>query len=262
MKKLDPATPPTCTRPKSETSPTRPSQLASIKIKERHRERSAAVYIRQSNPQQVLHNRESRERQYELVDHAVALGWSGDRIVIFDEDTGNTARTAVHRDDFHRLLAEVTMDHVGIVVGLDMSRIARSGKDWHHLLELCAIFGTLLADFDGIYDPNDPNDRLLLGLKGTMSEMELHTMRNRLEMGKLHKAERGDLILVLPIGYARSPSNDVILEPDQQAQRVVRLIFEKFEELGSVGAVFRYLLRHDVKIPVRPHDGPNPGVLT
>ncbi len=262
MKKLDPQVVFAPARPNLEKSPTQPSQLSANKIKDRHRDRLAGVYVRQSDPQQVIHNRESRERQYELTDHAVALGWSTDRIVIFDEDQGRTGRTASHRGDFHQLLAEVTMDHVGIIVGLEMSRIARSGKDWHHLLELCAIFGTLLADFDGIYDPNDPNDRLLLGLKGTMSEMELHTMRNRLEMGRLHKAERGDLIFPLPIGYVRSPTDDVILEPDQQAQNVVRLIFEKFEEFGTVGVVFRYLLRHGVKIPVRPHDGPNPGVLT
>src|SRR5947208_8377779 len=121
----------------------------------------------------------------------------------------------------------------GVIVGLEMSRFARSCKDWHHLLEVCAVFGTLLADQDGVYDPNDPNDRLLLGLRGTISEVELHTMRNRLDRGKMHKAERGELFMCLPIGYAWSPSHEVVMQPDQQARGVVRLIFEKFAELGT-----------------------------
>jgi hypothetical protein len=140
--------------------------------------------------------------------------------------------------------------------------LARSCKDWHHLLEVCAVFGTLLADQDGVYDPNDPNDRLLLGLRGTISEVELHTMRNRLDRGKLNKAERGELFMCLPIGYAWSPSHEVVMEPDEQARGVVQLILEKFVELGTGVAVFHYLLENDIKVPVRPHDGPNPGVLT
>jgi len=159
-----------------------------------HLSRTAIVYVRQSNPQQVFDHRESRERQYALVDHAVALGWPRDRVSIIDDDQGRSARTAVRRSGFHQLLAEVTMDHVGLILGIEMSRLARSNMDWHHLLEMCAIFGTILADEDGVYDPRDSNDRLLLGLKGTISEFELVMMRNRLQRGRLHKAERGELI--------------------------------------------------------------------
>jgi hypothetical protein len=136
----------------------------STKIRERHLDRLAIVYVRQSSPQQVLEHKESRERQYALADTAVALGWAKDRVSIIDEDQGQSGRTAASRHGFQRLLAEVTMDHVGLVLGLEMSRLSRSSKDWHHLLEVCALFGTLLADQDGVYDPHDTNDRLLLGL--------------------------------------------------------------------------------------------------
>ena len=139
------------------------------KIVDRHHERLAIVYVRQSSPHQVLEHRESRARQYALVDHAVDLGWPKDRVLVIDEDQGQSGKTADHRTGFQRLLAEVGMDHVGTVLGLELNRLARSSKDWHHLFELCAIFGTLLADEDGVYDANDPNDRLILGLKGIMS---------------------------------------------------------------------------------------------
>ena len=240
----------------------RPGRLSSTKVHERHVASLAIVYVRQSTPQQMIEHRESLDRQYALTDYALALGWSSDRILTIDEDLGRSGRSADGRPGFQRLLAEVSMDHVGVVMGLEMSRLARSCKDWHHLLEVCAVFGTLLADQDGVYDPNDPNDRLLLGLRGTISEVELHTMRNRLDRGKLNKAERGELFMCLPIGYAWSPAHDVVMEPDEQARGVVQLIFEKFVELGSGGAVFHYLLENDIKIGVRPHDGPNPGVLT
>src|SRR5205814_3134601 len=128
---------------------------------------------------------------------------------------------------------------------LEMSRLARSSKDWHHLLEVCAIFGTLLADQDGVYDPADPNDRLLLGLKGTMSEVELHTMRNRLDRGRLNKAQRGELFHSLPLGYVKLPSGDIALDPDEQAQSVIRLAFDKFDEIGSIYGLLNYLIRQD-----------------
>ena len=195
----------------------------------------AIVYIRQSTPQQVLDHRESRERQYALVNYAVALGWPGDRVLIIDDDQGLSGKTAENRSGFHRILAEVTMEHVGLIVGIEMSRLARSNKDWQHLLEMCSIFGTVLADEDGLYDPRDPNDRLLLGLKGTMSEYELITMHNRLERGKLHKAQRCELILTVPCGYLKLPTGEVVLDPDEQARSTVRLVFDKFDELGSFG---------------------------
>src|SRR5438552_9633350 len=183
-------------------------------ITDRHLSKLAIVYVRQSTTQQICDHQESRERQYALADYAAALGWPRERIVVIDEDQGRSGRTAEHRPGFQRLLAEVTLDHVGLILGLEISRLSRSSKDWYHLLELCAVFGTLLADQDGIYDPNDPNDRLVLGLKGTMSEVELTTMRNRLERGKLNKAKRGDLILNVPCGYLKLPSGEVLMEPD------------------------------------------------
>ena len=139
--------------------------VRSSKIRARHLERLAIVYVRQSSPQQVLEHRESKARQYALADYAVALGWSTPRVLVIDEDQGQSGKSAADRGGFQRLLAEVTLDHVGLVLGLEMSRLARSSADWHHLIETCALFGTLLGDQDGLYDAHDPNDRLLLGLK-------------------------------------------------------------------------------------------------
>ena len=221
----------------------------------------AIVYIRQSTAQQILDHRESRERQYELVNYAVALGWPRDRILIIDDDQGLTGTTADNRSGFHRMLAEVTMEHVGLIVGIEMSRLARSGKDWHQLLEICAIFGTILADEDGLYDPRDPNDRLLLGLKGTMSEHETITMHNRLEGGKLHKAERGELIINVPCGYIKLPTGEAVLDPDEQVRATVRLVFDKFDELGSFMRLFRYLARNKIRMGTRVHQGPRRGQL-
>jgi DNA invertase Pin-like site-specific DNA recombinase len=235
--------------------------LSSTKIGPHHLQRLAVVYVRQSSVHQVLAHRESKARQYLLGDYAVRLGWARERVLIIDEDQGSSGTTACERSGFQRLLAEVTMDHVGMVLGLEMSRLARSDKDWHHLLEVCAVFDTVLADQDGIYDPADPNDRLLLGLKGTMSTLELHTMHNRLEKGRLFKAQRGELFHDLPSGYVKLPSGGIALDPDEQVQAVVRLIFEKFTELGSVRAVFRYMLRHGICLGIRPNGGPNRGQL-
>ena len=155
--------------------------------------RSAIIYVRQSSPRQVVDHRESRERQYGLVNYAVALGWPTDRILqIIDDDQGRSGKIAGNRSGFHRILAEVTMEHVGLILGIEMSRLARCNMDWHHLLQMCAICGTLLGDEDGLYDPRDPNDRLLLGLKGTMSEHEIITMHKPpRKVCKLQKAERG-----------------------------------------------------------------------
>src|SRR5262249_1169528 len=169
--------------------------------------------------------------------------------------------TVEQRPGFQRLLSEVTLDHVGLVLGLEISRLSRSSKDWYHLLEVCALFGTLLADQDGIYDANDTNDRLVLGLKGTMSEVELSTMRNRLERGKLHKAERGELILTVPCGYLKLPHGEVILDPDEQVRATVQLIFDKIAELGAFGKVYAYLRRNRIRVGCRAHQGPRRGDL-
>jgi DNA invertase Pin-like site-specific DNA recombinase len=231
------------------------------KIRDRHLERLAVVYVRQSTAQQVKENRESRERQYALADHAAHLGWPRERVLVIDEDQGRSGRTAAGRSGFQRLLAEVTMGHVGLVLGLEMSRLSRSSADWHHLLEVCAVFGALLADQDGIYDPTDPNDRLLLGLKGTLSEAEQFTLRNRLERGRHNKAARGELFYGLPAGYVFLANGEVALDPDDQVRSVIALVFDRFDELGSAWAVARYLRRAGILIGTRPNRGPRRGTL-
>jgi DNA invertase Pin-like site-specific DNA recombinase len=238
-----------------------PRVLRPAKIRDRHLDRLAVVYVRQSTPHQVRENRESRERQYALADQAVTLGWPRDRVLVIDEDQGRSARLPSARSGFQRLLDEVTMGHIGLVLGLEMSRLARSSADWHRLLEMCALCGALLADQDGVYDPTDPNDRLLLGLKGTLSEAEMFTLRNRLERGRQNKAARGELFYGVPVGYVQLPSGEVTLDPDEQVRGVVRLIFEKFDELGSAWAVFRYLLDAGVRVGLRAARGPRRGEL-
>jgi len=233
----------------------------SEKIKPAHLEKLAIVYVRQSSQRQVLENRESRERQYELVGYAEALGWPAERVVVIDEDQGQSGRSAEPRQGFQRLLQEVAMEHVGLVLGLETSRLARNSKDWHHLFELCGIFGALLGDQEGIYNANDPNDRLVLGLKGIISEMELQTMRNRLEQGRLNKAQRGELFHRVPRGYVILPTGEVDFDPDEQVQAVIHLVFDKFEEAGSVHGVFRWLIRHDIELPMRTHTGAAKGKL-
>ncbi len=216
----------------------RSGMLRSSKILDFHLDRLAVVYLRQSDPQQVLNHRESRERQYALADHAVALGWPRDRVMIIDDDQGRSGKTADRRGGFQRILAEVTMEHVGLILGIEMSRIARNNKDWHNLLEMCAIFGTILTDEDGVYDTQDVNDRFVLGLKGTISEFELVTMRNRLERGRLHKAQRGELFFRAPTGYVKLSTDRVELDPDEQVREVIRLIFDKYDEIASAWGVF------------------------
>src|ERR1700730_18419249 len=230
-------------------------------LSDRHLSKLAIVYVRQSSTQQIFDHQESRERQYALADYAAALGWPRERILVIDDDQGRSGRTVEPRPGFQRLLAEVTLDHVGIVWGLEISRLSRSSKDWYHLLEVCAVFGTLLADQEGIYDANDSNDRLVLGLKGTMSEVELTTMRNRLERGKIHKAERGELILTVPCGYLKLPSGEVVLDPDEQVRATVQLVFDQFAELGSFGKVYRYLKRNKICMGTRVQQGPRRGEL-
>jgi DNA invertase Pin-like site-specific DNA recombinase len=237
------------------------ARLGSPKIQQTHLERLSAVYLRQSSPQQVLENRESTARQYALADLAVVLGWPRERGLIIDEDLGKSGRSTECRSGFQRLIREVTLGHVGIVFGLELSRLARSSQDWHAFFEMCAVFQTLIADEDGIYDSNDANDRLLLGLKGIMSEMELHIMRNRLDHGRLNKARRGELFFGVPLGYVLLPGSKVALEPDEQARSVVHLLFDKFEELGSAAALFHWLVAHEVLLPVRPRRGAHKGQL-
>jgi DNA invertase Pin-like site-specific DNA recombinase len=252
---------PTRAADRTDYRPIDESPWARSKVQPRHLDRVATVYVRQSTAQQVLEHRESAALQYDLRRRAVALGWAADRVIVIDEDQGLSGGTAEGRFGFQRLLAEIGLDHVGIVLGVEMSRLARSCKDWHQLLELCAIFQVLLADQDGLYDPGDYNDRLLLGLKGTMSEAELHILRGRMLAGRRNKARRGELFNHAPIGFVRLPGAGMALDPDEQVQDVVRLIFDKFDELGTISSLLRYLVRNRVFLPVRPHFGPNRGQL-
>lgn len=224
-------------------------------------DRLAIVYIRQSTAYQVTHHQESTKLQYGLKQRALELGWAADRIVIIDEDQGSSGASAVGRVGFQRLMAEVGMDHVGIIFGVEISRLARSCRDWYHLLEVCALFGTLISDTDGVYDPCNYNDRLLLGLKGTMSEAELHILKQRMLVGKRAKAQRGELGMTAPIGYVRKPSGEVVKDPDEQAQAVVALLFEQFLCRGTVNGVLRYLARHGLKLPVHVRSGSGKGDL-
>src|SRR5580698_3978110 len=237
-----------------------PCSLSS-KVKSTHLARKAIVYIRQSTAYQVLNNRESTDRQYSLDRRAVQLGWPAECVVIVDEDQGLSGQTATGRSGFAYLLSEVALDHVGIILGLETSRLARSNKDWHQLLDLCAIFQTLLADKDGVYDPTNYNDRLLLGLKGTMSEAEIHLLRSRMYEGLLHKARRGEVYSHAPIGYVKSPDRRLALDPDEQVQSVIRLIFEQFERQGTVCGLLRFLAQNQIQMPVRPHQKAHRGQL-
>jgi DNA invertase Pin-like site-specific DNA recombinase len=225
------------------------------KIKPTHLNRTAYLYIRQSTLRQVFENVESTKRQYALRQHAVALGWRQDQIVVIDTDLGQSGASAADREGFQRLVTEVSLGHAGIVLGLEVSRLARNSMDWHRLLEICALADTLILDEDGIYDPAHFNDRLLLGLKGTMSEAELHVLRARLQGGILNKARRGELFMRPPIGFAYDALGRLVLDPDQQIQRTMRLLFDTFQRTGSAMATVREFRTTSVLFPRRIHSG-------
>ena len=231
------------------------------KIHDSQRTRLAIVYLRQSSGQQVLEHQESTRRQYALAQHAEALGWAPDRVLVIDDDLGKSGASTAGRAGFQRLVSEVSLGHVGLVLGIEMSRLARSCADWYQLLDLCALFGTLIGDAEGIYDPAQFSDRLLLGLQGTMSEAALHIMKQRLRQGLLHKARRGALSFNVPMGYVRQANGEVCFDPDEQVQQVVRLIFRKFEELGTLNAVLQYLAVHHIQVGIRLHAGLGKGTL-
>ncbi len=234
-------------------------RLSSPKVRPIHLDRRAVVYVRQSTPQQVAENTESTARQYALADRAVALGWAPAEVEVIDEDQGRSGATVEGRPGFQRLLAEIGLDRVGLALGLEMSRLARSCKDWHQLVELCGLFCTLLADADGVYDPTDPNDRMLLGLRGMMSEAELHVLQSRMHEGKLNKARRGELFGTPPIGYVKLPTGEFAIDPDEQVRAVVGLIFDEFDRQGSLHGLLRYLTHHGIRIPIRAAGGPDRG---
>ena len=219
------------------------------KIAERHLQRLAYVYVRQSSPKQVLHHRESQVNQYQLVQRAQSLGWSPERIQVIDTDQGMSGQDSASRNGFQQIVSEVSLGHVGIIFGYEVSRLARNNGDWYHLLDLAAVFGTLIADNDGVYDPRLYNDRLLLGLKGTMSEAELHLLRQRLDAGRMSQVKRGEYRQHLPTGLVRQPDGIVIKDPDEQVRHVIELLFSKFVELGSCQKVLRYLKQEGILLP-------------
>ncbi len=229
------------------------------KVTARQLARHAMLYVRQSTLHQVLENTESTARQYGLRERAIALGWETSRIVVIDQDLGQSGASAVDRLGFQRLVAEVGLGHVGLVMGLEVSRLARSSLDWHHLLEICAMTETLILDEDGLYDPATFNDRLLLGLKGTMSEAELHILKARLQGGILHQAQRGALKVPLPIGLLYAEDGNVILDPDAQIQQAIRLLFATFKRIGSAWGTVRYFRNQGLLFPRRVRTGPHKG---
>lgn len=231
------------------------------KITEQHQRKPAYVYVRQSTPAQVRHHQESTQRQYALRERALELGWSPSAIRILDRDLGRSAAQQHGREDFKTLVAEVSMGQVGAVFALEASRLARSNVDWHRLLQLCAFTGTLVIDADGCYDPSDFNDGLLLGLKGTMAQAELHFLRVRLQGGKLNKAKRGELRVPLPAGLCYDTQGRVVLDPDQEVRGAVALIFRRFRETGSALAVMRWFACHRLRFPKRVYGGPWGGKL-
>src|ERR1700758_3961856 len=198
------------------------------KVSAEHLARTAYLYVRQSTLRQVKDNTESAERQYGLRQRAVQLGWHSEQIVVIDTDQGQSGASSVDREGFQRLVADVGLGKAGIVLGLEVSRLARNNADWHRLLEICALTRTLICDEDGLYDPADLNDRLLLGLKGTMSEAELHFIRARLQGGILSKARRGELPMPLPVGLVEDPAGKVVLDPDRAVQDALRHVFATF----------------------------------
>lgn len=237
------------------------SHIEHPKITPQHQQRLAYIYVRQSTLKQVHHNQESQAYQYRLRQRAVELGWIEERIRIIDSDLGTSGRESTARVGFQTLVAEVSLGRVGIVFGYEVSRLARNNYDWYHLLDLAAMFGTLIADCDGIYDPRLYNDRLLLGLKGTMSEAELHMLRQRLDAGRMNQVKRGTYRQRLPTGYLRLPDGAVVKDPDEQVRHVIELVFDKFSELGSVNKVVRYLRRNKVLLPRRQTAGPQANQL-
>lgn len=235
--------------------------LRSPRLRPWHLDRVAAVYVRQSTPQQVLEHQESTARQYALADRAVALGWPRDRVTTIDDDLGKSGQSIEGRPGFQRLLAEVALGHVGLILGLEMSRLARSRKDWHQLLELCGRYRVLVADADGVFDPTDHSDRLLLGLHGVMNEAELHVLKQRMYLGKLNKAKRGELFNGPPIGDVRSAAGAWAIDPDERVRAVVRLVFDQFDREATMHGLLRHLVHHQIRIPVRAAGGANKGQL-
>ena len=229
------------------------------KVTREHLRRDAYLYVRQSSLKQVLSNTESAVRQYDLRGRAIALGWSAEQVIVIDTDQGRSGAFAADRDGFQHLVAEVGMGRAGIVLGLEVSRLARNNTDWHRLLEICALSGTLILDEDGLYDPRDFNDRLLLGLKGTMSEAELHLLKGRLRGGQLSKARRGELKQKLPVGYVHDGAGRTVIDPDAAVRGAMEHLFATFTAAGSASATVKVFRADALLFPRRIHSGPNHG---
>lgn len=218
-------------------------------IEPQHLTRTAIVYVRQSTPKQLIQHQESTRRQYQLTERAAELGWPQPRIVVIDNDLGQSGASSTERQGFQRLVAAITMGEVGLVLVTEVSRLSRLNSDWHRVLELCAVFETLIADDEGVYDPRDPNDRLVLGLKGTLFAAELHILRARMRSGLLNKARRGALALRLPVGYRRLHDGTVVLDPDEQVRTTIETLFTQFGQLKNARAVQRAFLMNDLQMP-------------
>src|SRR5208282_4393652 len=231
------------------------------KVSPNHLDRDAYLYVRQSTLRQVMENTESTQRQYALRERAIALGWPIERILVIDCDQGRSGASAAGREGFQQLVTEVSLGRAGIVLGLEVSRLARNSTDWHRLLEICALTDTLILDEDGVYDPRHFNDRLLLGLKGTISEAELHVLRARLLGGIESKARRGELRKPLPVGLEYDAQNRVVLDPDQQVQQSLSTFFREFERIGAAMGVVKYFRKQKLQFPRRVRRGVHKGQL-
>jgi DNA invertase Pin-like site-specific DNA recombinase len=231
----------------------------SQKITPRHLRRQAYLYVRQSTLRQVVENTESTQRQYALRQRAVELGWPIEQVVVIDRDLGQSGASAADREGFQQLVRDVGLGRAGLVMGLEVSRLARNSMDWHRLLEICALTETLILDEDGLYDPAHFNDRLLLGLKGTMSEAELHVLRARLRGGIVNKARRGELEIPLPVGFVYDAAGRVGLDPDRQVQETLRAFFQTFRRTGSATATVKAFRTQQLSFPRRARYGPHQG---
>ena len=237
------------------------SEAQERKVAEHHLEREACLYVRQSSLRQVVHNTESTRRQYGLSQRAMALGWPAERIRVIDEDQGKSGAYSGNRNGFRDLMARVAAGEVGIVLGLEVSRLARDNADWHQLLRIAGITNTLILDETGVYDPNYGNDRLLLGVKGTLSEFELQGIKARMVGGQRSAAARGALKLRLPVGLAYNDRDEVAFDPDRSVVDAVQLVFDGFRRMGSAKAVMKWMHHENIELPARPRSGPAYGEL-
>jgi len=236
------------------------SNDADLKIHSEHLQRNAYLYIRQSTLRQVIENTESTRRQYNLKQRAITLGWQEEQVIIIDNDQGESGASTV-RDGFKKLVTEVSLGNAGIVMGLEVSRLARNSSDWHRLLEICALTGTLILDEEGIYNPAHFNDRLLLGLKGTMSEAELYVIRSRLIGGMINKAKRGELKIRLPIGFEYDSHDRIVLCPDKRVQETIKLFFATYRRLGTAGKTVNEFNKKNITFPKKMFSGLKKGEI-